>query len=335
MSKLVTQFPGLESSYVRFKMNHAPSRRNLLRAGAFGAVALGLRGSALLAQAAATDTLTKMRAPALNTPIKTTQLYNNVFLLQGSGGNMAAQIGPDGKLLIDSSYLTAVPKILDALNALSKDPADALINTHWHLDHTDGNQGLHAAGFTIFAHTKTRERLATPQTIQLLKISLPAYPAAAWPVITFDDTMHAWHNGDSLDLVHFDAAHTDTDIYIHFHNANVLHVGDIWFNGFYPFIDESSGGNINGVIQASQKALALADKDTKIIPGHGPLGTKAELQRYHDMLSAVRDRVAAIKATGASEAETVARNPTSAFDADWGKGSMSPAVFTGIVYRTL
>jgi glyoxylase-like metal-dependent hydrolase (beta-lactamase superfamily II) len=248
---------------------------------------------------------------------------------------MAAQIGPDGKVLIDSSYLTAVPRILDALNALSKDPVDALINTHWHMDHTDGNAGLHQAGFQIFAHTKTRERLSNPMTVKLLGMSLPAYPAAAWPVITFDDSMHAWHNGDTLDLVHFDPAHTDTDIYIHFHKANVLHIADTWFNGMYPFIDEGTGGTIGGMIKANEKALAVADNDTKIIPGHGPLGNKADLQRFHDMLSTVRDRIAAIKATGASEKETLAKNPTADLDPRWGKGFMKPEVFTGIVYRTV
>jgi len=276
-----------------------------------------------------------MRAPAAMTPITTTRLYDNLFLLQGEGGNMAAQIGPDGKVLIDSSYQPAVPKILDVLNNLSKDPNDALINTHWHIDHADGNEGMHHAGFSIFAHAKTRERLSTPQTIKLLNVSLPAYPAAAWPVITFDESLRAYHNGDILDLVHFAPAHTDTDIYIHFQKANVLHVGDAWFNGTYPFIDESSGGNIGGMIQATQKALELADSSTKIIPGHGPLGTKAELQQFHDMLSTVRDRVAAVKGTGASEQETVAKAPTAEFDPKWGKGFMSPGVFTGIVYRTV
>ena len=159
--------------------------------------------------------------------------------------------------------------------------------------------------------------------------------AAALPSITFDDAMHAWHNGDSLDLVHFDPAHTDTDIYIHFHNANVLHVGDIWFNNGFPFIDEATGGRIGGMISASEKALAIADKDTKIIPGHGPLGGKADLQRYHDMLAGVRDKVAALKAAGASEQEAVAKKPTAEFDGVWGKGFMSGDVFTGIVYRTV
>jgi cyclase len=154
-------------------------------------------------------------------------------------------------------------------------------------------------------------------------------------VITFDDQMHAWHNGDSLDLVHFDPAHTDTDIYIHFHNADVLHLGDLYFNGMYPFIDESTGGRIDGMIRGAQTGLSLAGDKTKIIPGHGPLGTKAGLQKYHDVLAAIRDKVAALKGSGASEQEAVAKKPTADFDAVWGKGFMSPDVFAGIVYRTL
>lgn len=276
-----------------------------------------------------------MRAGAATTPIKTTKLADNLYLLQGAGGNMAVQTGPDGKLLIDSSFSTAVPRLKEALDALGKDPAHVLINTHWHIDHTDGNEGMHGAGFTIFAHRNTRERLSTPQNIKLFGMALPASPAGALPAVTFDDSMHLWHNGDSLELAHFDPAHTDTDIYIHFKNADVLHAGDVWFNGFYPFIDESSGGSIGGMIHGSEKALAIAGPNTKIIPGHGPLGTKAQLQQFHDMLSAVRDKVAALKSAGASEQEVLAKKPTAEFDPVWSKGSFSPEMFTGIVYRTV
>ena len=218
---------------------------------------------------------------------------------------------------------------------LSKDAPFALINTHWHGDHTGGNEGMHAAGFTIFAHQNTRERLSTPQTMKLFHSTTPAAPAGAWPTVTFEDALNVWRNGDALDLVHFAPAHTDTDIYIHFHKANVLHVGDIWFNGMYPFIDEGTGGSIGGMIRAAEKALAVADNDTKIIPGHGPLGTKADFQKYHDMLSAIRDKVAALKAAGASEAGGLAKKPTAEFDAAWAKGFMNADAFTGIVYRTL
>jgi cyclase len=317
----------------------AMDRRGFLGMGlAAGAVSMAPRwvlGLPAAGQAATADRAAQMRAGAASVPIKTTKLYDNVYLLQGAGGNMAVQTGPEGKVLIDSSFSTAVPHIKEALDALGKDPADALINTHWHIDHTDGNEGMHAAGFSIFAHSLTRERMSKPSDIKLFHLELPASPAGALPTITFDDAMHAWHNGDSLDLVHFDPAHTDTDIYIHFHNADVLHVGDVWFNGFYPFIDESSSGTIGGMIAADEKALAVAGAQTKIIPGHGPLRTKAQLQAFRDMLATVRDRVAALKKTGASEAEAVARKPTADLDATWAKGTFTPDMLVGIAFRTV
>ena len=309
-------------------------RRFLGMSLAAGAVAATPRWA--MSQAAQLpDRVLQGREMALKTPITTTKLYDNVYALQGAGGNMALQTGKEGLVLIDSSFSTSVPKVKEAIAAISKDSPDALINTHWHYDHTDGNEGMHAAGFSIFAHQKTRERMATPQSIAFFHIEMPASPDAALPSITFTDSMQAWHNGDSLDLVHFDPAHTDTDIYIHFHKANVLHMGDTWFNGFYPFIDEATGGRIGGMIDAAQKGLSIADNQTKIIPGHGPLGNKADLQRCHDMLSAIRDKVAALKASGASEQEAVAKKPTADFDASWGKGMFNGDVFTGIVYRTV
>jgi glyoxylase-like metal-dependent hydrolase (beta-lactamase superfamily II) len=311
------------------------NRRSFLELGvAAGAAALLARGASAQAKAAA-ERAAPAHADAGTTPIKTTQLYDNVYLLQGEGGNMALQTGAEGNILIDSSFAPAVPRIREAIAALSKDAPFALINTHWHPDHTGGNEGLHAAGFTIYAHQKTRERLSAPQTMKLFHRDIPAAPAGALPTVTFDDALHIWRNGDALDLVHFAPAHTDTDISIHFPKANVLHAGDIWFNGIYPLIDEGTGGSIGGMIRASEAALAAADSSTKIIPGHGPLGTKAEFQKYHDFLAAIRDKVAALKAGGASEEEVIAKKPTAEFDAAWGKGFMSGDAFTGTVYRTL
>jgi cyclase len=321
----------------------AMNRRGFLHLGATAAAA-AIVPRWMMAQASTstgqtpapvTDRLAQMRNSATAAPIKSTKLYDNLYLLQGAGGDMAVQTGPDGKLLIDSSFSTAVPRLREALNGLGSDPAHMLINTHWHIDHTDGNEGMHDSGFTIFAHSMTRERLARPQNMKLIGMALPAAPAGALPAVTFDDTMRLWHNGDSLSLVHYDSAHTDSDIYVHFEKANVLHVGDTWFNGFYPFIDEGSGGNIHGMIQATEKALVLAGNDTKIIPGHGPLGTKSQLREFHDMLAGVRDQVAKLKAAGASEQEAVAKKPTADFDSVWNKGSFPPDMFVGIVYRTL
>lgn len=315
-------------------MQAAIDRRRFLQLGLTAGSATLLSRS-LRGQAPATDRLAQMRAGGAATPIKTTKLGDNIFLLQGAGGNMVAQTGPDGKLLIDSSFSTATQHLREALAALSNDPAGLLINTHWHIDHTDGNEGMHAAGFRICAQQKTRERLLKPAEMKLFGFSVPAAPTGGLPEITFDDAMRLWHNGDSLDLTHVDPAHTDTDIHIHFHNADVLHLGDTFFNGFYPFIDEGSGGNIGGMIKATASALTVAGPSTKVVPGHGPLGTRDQLQQFHDMLSTVRDKVSALKSAGASEQESVAKKPTADLDSVWGKGGFSADMFVGIVYRTL
>jgi glyoxylase-like metal-dependent hydrolase (beta-lactamase superfamily II) len=319
-------------------MFNAMNRRSFLGLGAaVGTAALTPRWMNAQSTAAA-EHKAPAHADTASTPIKTTQLYDNVYLLQGQGGNMALQIGPDGNVLIDASYAYAVPRIREVIALFSKVPADApgiLINTHWHADHTGGNEGMYEAGYTIFAHQKTRERLSTQQTMKMFHTtSMPATPGAR-PSITFDQSMTIWHNDDTLDLIHFAPAHTDTDIYIHFHTANVLHVGDIWFNGNYPFIDEGTGGSIDGMIRAGEQVLAMADGDTKIIPGHGPLGTKAQFQKYRDFLKTVRDKVAALKASGASEQDVIAKKPAAEFDAAMGKGFMNAEQFVGIVYRTL
>lgn len=312
------------------------NRRSFVQLGmAAGAAALAPRWVLAQAPAQPVDRLAQMRAAGASTPIKTTKLYDNLWLLQGAGGNMAVQTGKDGNILIDSSFSTAVPHIKDAIAAVSTDAPHALINTHWHVDHVDGNEGMHAAGFHVIAHEKTKTRMAEPAEMKLLHMSLPAYPDGAIPSVTFATTMSHDHNGDTIELVHYDPAHTDTDIYIHFHNADVLHVGDIFFNGFYPFIDESSGGSIGGTLNAAQKSLALSGESTKIIPGHGPLGNKAQLKSYADMLSTVRDKVAALKKSGASEQEVIAKKPTADLDATWNKGMSGPDMFVGIVYRTV
>ena len=311
-------------------------RRSFLRASAIAGVAAIMRPKALVSQAAApVDRVAQMRQSSANVPIKVTPLRDNLFLLQGAGGNMVAQTGPDGQLLIDTSFSPAVPRIREALASLSKDPLDAIINTHWHFDHTDGNEGLHAPGVSILAHTNTRERLATPQVMRLMDLHFPASPAKALPTLTFDHEFTAYHNGDQIDMAHLDPAHTDTDIYIHFTKGDVLHVGDIWFNGFYPLIDDSSGGRISGMVAASEQALALVGPQTKIVPGHGPLGDKAGLQSYRDMLATVRDRVAKLKSSGSSLEQAVAQKPTADLDNTWGHGSMTPDVFVAQVYRTL
>ncbi len=318
-------------------MNASLNRRSFLQLGmAAGAATLLPRWAFSQAAQSAppTDRLAQMRAAGASAPIKTTKLYDNIWLLQGAGGNMAVQTGKDGIILIDSSFATAVPHIKEAIGALSSDAPHALVNTHWHVDHVDGNEGMHAAGYLVIAHDKTKVRMSEPAEMKLFHMTIPAYPAGAIPSRTFAETLKHNHNGDTIELVHYDPAHTDTDIYIHFQNADVLHAGDIFFNKSYPFIDEGSGGSIGGTIAAAQKSLALAGDKTKIIPGHGPLGDKADLKKYTDMLSAVRDNVASLKKSGSSEQEVISKKPTAQFDSDWLRNG-TPDMFVGIVYRTV
>ena len=319
------------------------TRRSFLRQAGVSAAAglvvprmFAFAGQSATAMPPAGNGLQQLRAGGAVTPIKVTRLRDTIFLLQGVGGNMVAQTGPDGKLLIDSSASTAAGHIEDTLKKLGPHPLKLLVNTHWHYDHTDGNAAMHDdAGAFIIAHQKTRDRLSVPQEIQFFHLKLEAAPAAALPQQTFMNKQKLYFNNDELDLGHMPAAHTDTDIYIHFVNGNVIHTGDIFFNGFYPFIDAGTGGRIRGMIHGAATCLALADDKTKIIPGHGPLGNKTALQKYHDMMATVADRVEKLKSSGQTLDQVTAAKPTADLDADWGKGKFTPDQFVGLVYNTL
>jgi len=281
------------------------------------------------------DRVAQMRAQMANIPLASAKLRENLFLLSGPGGNMVALAGADVKVLVDSSFASVVPQTRKALDAMGSAPLNILINTHWHFDHTDGNAGLHDAGATILAHENTRKRLSTPQEMKALGLHFNASPAAALPQLTFTDTFSVHFSGETLELGYFPPAHTDTDIYIHYLIGDVLHMGDIWFNAFYPLIDTSTGGNIDGMIAAADKGTRLAGPDTKIVPGHGPVGNKGDLEKYRDMLVTVRDRVKAQKSAGKTAEEVVASKPTSDLDATWGHGSISPDFFVNFVYSSL
>ena len=278
----------------------------------------------------------QFRALGATTPVKLTKLRDTLFLLQGVGGNMVAQTGPDGNLLIDSSASTATQHLKEALAQVGARPTKLLINTHWHYDHTDGNAAVHDdLGAFILAQENTRKRLSTPQVIAFFKLHLEPSPTSGLPQETFAESEKLYFNNDALDLVHMPAAHTDSDIYIHFVNGNVLHAGDIFFNGFYPFIDASSGGHIAGMIGGANACLAVTDDKSKIVPGHGPLGDRVALTRYRDMLQTVADRVEKLKSGGQTLDEAIAAKPTADLDAVWAKGSITPDQFVELVYTTL
>jgi glyoxylase-like metal-dependent hydrolase (beta-lactamase superfamily II) len=271
---------------------------------------------------------------AATSPIVTHKLRNNISILEGSGGNIAVLTGPDGKVLIDAGIPASRPQITKALADLGADPITHLVNTHWHFDHASGNEWLHSAGAKIVAQQNTRKHLAEVQRVEDWDYNFLPLSAGGIPSEVFASEQNLKLNGASIGLKYYGPAHTDGDISVTFGQANIVHVGDTFWNGIYPFIDYSTGGSIDGMIAASDANLAATNNDTIIIPGHGqPVSNKKELQEFRDMLVAIRDNVAALKKQGRSRDETVAAKPTAAFDAKWGQFVIDPGFFTKIVYE--
>ncbi|WP_339031049.1 MBL fold metallo-hydrolase [Bradyrhizobium symbiodeficiens] len=286
------------------------------------------------AYAEARGIVSLIKDSAATSPITTYKLRNNISVLEGSGGNIAVLTGPDGKLLVDAGIGVSRPQLGKALAELGSEPVAHLINTHWHFDHADGNEWLHAAGAKIIAHENTRKHLSVVQRVEDWDYNFLALSASALPAEVFAKEHQFKINGASIALKYYGPAHTDSDVSVMFDEANVLHVGDTFWNGIYPFIDYSTGGSIDGMIAASDANLAAAKSDTIIIPGHGkPVSNKAELQGFRDMLVAIRDNVGNLKKQGKTRDEAVAAKPTAAFDAKFGQFVIDPGFFTRLVYE--
>lgn len=260
---------------------------------------------------------------------------DGVWMLEGAGGNIGVSAGEDGVFLIDDQYAPLTDKIRAAVAKINDKPIRFVLNTHWHGDHTGGNENLGKGGVLIVAHENVRKRLSVDQFIERFNRTFPASPKVALPVITYNDSVTFYLNGDEIHAFHVPPAHTDGDSIIHFRKANVLHMGDVFFNGGYPFIDLGSGGSATGVLGAVEQALALVDENTKIIPGHGPLGDRASLVAYRDMLKTSIDGVKALVDAGKSLEEVQAAKPTAQFDEKWGGGFIGPDDFVAEIYHTL
>jgi len=275
------------------------------------------------------------RKSAASATVTVQKLRGNISVLIGAGGNIAVLPGKDGKLLIDAGFAGARPRLTSALASISSDPIKHLINTHWHFDHTDGNEWLHSEGAAILAHTNTRRRLSNTTRVEGWNFTFPPSPAGAIPAEIFDDERTVKLNGTTIALKYYGPAHTDSDISVHFTGADIFHVGDTFWNGYYPFIDYSTGGSIDGMIQATEANLAEVTDTMIVIPGHGAIGDKSQLAFYRDLLVGTREKVAALKKQGKSLDEIVASKPTAATDAKWGNGFRSPKDFIGDVFQGL
>lgn len=337
---------GLLTAGVLVSPASSPTRRDFLRLAGIGGTALLVsslprpaiayaKADAMQASPINSDMVARARASGATAVLRTEKLRDLIYVIIGSGGNVAVLNGPDGKIMVDSGFGTSEKQFRGELASIGNEPLKLLINTHWHFDHTDGNEWLHKAGATIMAHENTRSRLSTPQNIAAFGIHFDPSPAAALPQQTFLEQSKLYLNGETLELEHYRPSHTDTDIFIHFQHANVLHAGDTFFSGRYPMIDYSTGGSIAGMIEAANRSLSLVDNGTKIIPGHGPVSDRQGLQEYRDMLGEVKSRVAKLKQGGKTLEEAVAAKPTADLDAKWGQGNISPDFFVNLVYTTL
>ena len=267
--------------------------------------------------------------------VRSQKVAEGVYMLTGAGGNIGLSIGDDAVFVVDDQYAPLTPKVLAAIAQLTTKPVRFVVNTHWHGDHTGGNEEMGKTGALIVAQDNVRRRMSSEQINEFLQRTTPPSPAGALPVITFSDTVTFHINGDDVLAFHVANAHTDGDAFIVWRKANVVHAGDVFVTYGFPFIDVSTGGSIDGMIAAVDVLLTLGDDNVKIIPGHGPLSDRAAVREYGKMLKTIRDRVRQQKAAGRSLAQTLATHPTAEFDARLGNGFIKPDQFVTLVYQSV
>lgn len=270
--------------------------------------------------------------------IRTERLTDGVYVLFGQGGNIGVSVGDDGVFVIDDQFAPLTDKILAAIRAISSEPVRFVFNTHWHGDHTGGNENMGEAGALIVAHTNVRERMSVEQVLERVGrpvSTTPASPEGALPVVTFTEDVSFHINGDELHAFHVSNAHTDGDAIVHFVGANVVHMGDTFFRGRFPFIDTASGGSIDGLIAAVGDALAVMDADTRIIPGHGEVAGRADLQEYADALKGMRGAVSAAMARGMTRQQLLEARPIRQWAEAWGQNRDAENSFAETLYVSL
>ena len=267
--------------------------------------------------------------------IKTINVNNGIYMLVGKGGNIGLSVGEDGVFMIDDQFAPLSAKIKSAIAKLSNKPVKFMINTHWHYDHTGGNKSLGEDGAILVSHENVRKRLSKDSFIKAFNKTVPASPKVALPIVTFKENINFYFNDEEIEVLHQANAHTDGDSIIFFKNSNVIHTGDVYFNGFYPFIDESSDGDIKGVIKSVNYILSRINDKTKIIPGHGKLSNKKELIYYRDTLVEIEKRLSKLINEGKSVEEVLALKPLKDIDKKLGGGFLNPENFLKITYNVM
>ena len=264
--------------------------------------------------------------------IKTKKLSESIYMLEGSGGNIGVCIGEDGTFIIDDQFAPLTEKITAAIGKITPKPVQFLINTHWHFDHTDGNENFGSAGAIIVSHQNSRKRMARDEVVVLVDTEQKAYSRDGLPKITFKESMSFHYNGETINIFHIGPAHTDGDAIVHFVESNVLHMGDVFVRYVFPFIDEPNGGNINGMIKTLDKAAELANNQTQIIPGHGQVSNKKDLLDYRKMLVTIRDRIKIQIEKDKTLKQIIASNPTQGYE---GSDFVAKDDFVKIVYDSI
>lgn len=267
--------------------------------------------------------------------IKVNEVTDNISYLVGSGGNIGVIHGEEGVLIIDDQFAPLSEKIKESIQSLSDKEIKYVVNTHYHGDHSGGNENFKNDGAIIVAQDKVRERLSTSFTNEIFGREMPAKAETFWPTITFSKDMTFHFNGEEIQFVHSPSAHTDGDAIVHFKTSNVIHAGDCFVRYGYPYIDVSAGGSIDGMIEAQRTLLKIADADTKIIPGHGALASTKEVQALLDMLLETRKIVAEAKDAGESLGALVDRKPFAAFHEDWSGSFIDSDLFVKLIYESL
>jgi glyoxylase-like metal-dependent hydrolase (beta-lactamase superfamily II) len=284
------------------------------------------------AHAEVTSPVLAINEDAANAKISVQALRGGVSVVMGSGGNIGVLATSEGKLMVDAGIAVSKPRLAPALSSISPAQVRYVINTHYHWDHTDGNAWLNEAGAIILSHENTQHRLRSGTRVIEWGFTFPPVAAAGLPTVVLQRSKTIEFGGETVVLRHYGAGHTDGDVAVYFTKADVLQLGDIWWNGHYPFIDGGAGGSIDGMIRWVNACLEMATARTIIIPGHGSVGDRAQLAAYRDMLVNVRRNVARLKKQGKTLAETIAAKPTAAYDAKWGDFVINPAFFIQLVY---